>query len=85
MSIIFTLCFISCGMIFDSNQAPALYFGIPFAVLALLYYYFKYNRKSRQIYETKDKLLLKRPLILDGGLATMLNHGCNLNTLTVVE
>lgn len=45
--IAFILCFISCiGMIFDSNQAPALYFGIPFAVLALLYYYFKYNRKE---------------------------------------
>ncbi|MCD8849674.1 homocysteine S-methyltransferase [Staphylococcus arlettae] len=29
----------------------------------------------------KDKLLLKRPLILDGGLATTLeSYGCNLNT-----
>lgn len=28
----------------------------------------------------KDKLLLKRPLILDGGLATTLeSYGCNLN------
>ena len=43
----FTLCLVSCiGMIFDPNQAPALYFGLPFAVLALAYYYIKYNKKG---------------------------------------
>lgn len=42
----FILCLISCvGMIFDSNQAPALYFGVPFAAIALLYYFVKYHKK----------------------------------------
>ena len=42
----FILCLVSCvGMIFDSNQAPALYFGIPFATIAFLYYFVKYHKK----------------------------------------
>lgn len=42
----FILCLVSCvGMIFDSNQAPALYFGIAFATIALLYYFVKYHKK----------------------------------------
>lgn len=43
----FCLCFVSCvGMIFDPNQAPALYFGVPFALIALIYYFIKYNKKG---------------------------------------
>ncbi|MDN6066484.1 MAG: amino acid permease [Staphylococcus equorum] len=42
----FILCLISCvGMLFDPNQAPALYFGLPFAAIALLYYFVKFNKK----------------------------------------
>ncbi|MDT3967137.1 amino acid permease [Staphylococcus saprophyticus] len=42
----FILCLVSCiGMVFDSNQAPALYFGVPFAVIALIYYFIKYHKK----------------------------------------
>ncbi|UBV39787.1 amino acid permease [Staphylococcus xylosus] len=42
----FILCLVSCiGMVFDSNQAPALYFGVPFATIALLYYFIKYHKK----------------------------------------
>lgn len=43
----FTLCLISCiGMLFDPNQAPAFYFGVPFAVLAMIFYFIKYNKKG---------------------------------------
>ena len=43
----FTLCLISCiGMLFDPNQAPAFYFGVPFAVLAIIFYFIKYNKKG---------------------------------------
>ena len=42
----FILCLISCvGMLFDPNQAPALYFGLPFAAIALIYYFVKFNKK----------------------------------------
>nr|WP_263314770.1 amino acid permease [Mammaliicoccus sp. Marseille-Q6498] len=43
----FILCLISCvGMLFDPNQAPALYFGVPFAILAIIFYYFKYHKNG---------------------------------------
>lgn len=43
----FILCLISCiGMLFDTNQAPALYFGVPFAIIAIIFYFIKYHRKG---------------------------------------
>lgn len=49
----FILCLISCvGMVFDPNQSPALYFGIPFAIIAIIFYFVKYHKKDGQIIET---------------------------------
>lgn len=43
----FILCLISCiGMLFDTNQAPALYFGVPFAIIAVVFYFVKYHKKG---------------------------------------
>ena len=43
----FILCLISCiGMLFDTNQAPALYFGVPFAIIAIVFYFVKYHKKG---------------------------------------
>lgn len=52
----FILCLISCvGMLFDPNQSPALYFGLPFAIIAIIFYFVKYHKKGEQIHETSKE------------------------------